>query len=99
MWRLYTCAQARTGRQRLDNRKPVCDNVPMTDRRHAQLGRLLCMTLATGAVAACGEGRQSARVGGDCAAPTAALVPAALDKYLASVLPTPRRFLIPAGTD
>jgi hypothetical protein len=46
-------------------------------------------------VTACGDGR----VGGNCAEPTTALVPAAMDTYLAAVQPTPRRFLIAAGTD
>jgi hypothetical protein len=55
--------------------------------------------LATYAITACGERRQSARFLGDCDEPTAALVPAAIDPYLASVLPRPRRFLIAAGTD
>jgi hypothetical protein len=38
-------------------------------------------------------------VGGDCDEPTTALVPAAMDTYLAAVQPTPRRFLTAAGTD
>jgi hypothetical protein len=45
------------------------------------------------------EPRDNARFLGDCAAPTLALVPPAVDVFVKSVRPTPRRFLIASGTD
>jgi hypothetical protein len=55
---------------------------------------------ALAVVTACAqEPRDNARFLGDCTDPTAALVPAALDVYVRSVVPKPRRFLIAAGTD
>lgn len=53
----------------------------------------LSTIVAISAVTAC------TRVGGDCDEPTTALVPTAMDTYLAGMKPTPRRFLIAAGTD
>jgi hypothetical protein len=45
------------------------------------------------------EQPNNARFLGDCAAPTTALVPAAVDAYVPSVRPRPRRFLVASGTD
>jgi len=45
------------------------------------------------------EPRDNARFLGPCADPTAALVAPAVDAYVRSVVPKPRRFLIAAGTD
>lgn len=83
----------------LDKRDTRCENGPMTFGRRGYVLRAILMAMATYAVAACGDGRQSARFLGDCDAPTAALVPAAMDTYLESVRPKPRRFLIASGTD
>lgn len=77
----------------------MCDNVPMTARRSGRMLRVLSLAWAAYAVTACGDRRQSPRLSSNCADPTPALVPAAIDTYLASVLPQPRRFLIAAGTD
>ena len=52
------------------------------------------------AAAACGqEPRDNARFLGPCADPTAALAAPAIDPYIRSVLPRPRRFLVASGTD
>jgi hypothetical protein len=51
------------------------------------------------ATACAQEPRDNARFLGDCPDPTLALVPAALDAYVRSVVPMPRRFLVAAGTD
>ncbi len=75
------------------------DNVPMTARRTRRMLRVLSLAWAAYAVIACGDRRQSPRLSSNCADPTPALVPAAIDPYLASVLPKPRRFLVAAGTD
>ena len=75
------------------------DNVPMTARRSGRMLRMLSLVWAACAVTACGDRRQSPRLSSSCADPTSALVPAAMDTFLASVLPKPRRFLIAAGTD
>jgi hypothetical protein len=99
MCRVRTGAQARMGRQRLDKGKPMCDTLPMTARQSGRILRVLTLAWAAYAVIACGDGRQSPRLSSNCADPTAALVPAAMDTYLASVLPKPQRFLIAAGTD
>lgn len=77
----------------------MCDNVPMTTRRSGRILRVLSLTWVVCAAAACGDGRQSPRLSSNCADPTSALVPVAMDTFLASVLPKPRRFLIAAGTD
>lgn len=80
---------------RLDKAGPACDNGTMT----VTIVRLgLVAVLAS--VAACGgEPRNNARFLGDCAAPTVALVTPAVDAFVRSVQPSPRRFLIPSGTD
>ena len=58
------------------------------------------VSAALAVVTACAqEPRDNARFLGACADPTSALVPAALDAYVRSVVPKPRRFLIAAGTD
>ena len=71
--------------------------------RLAQDRRVRLRWLMSGALAvvtACAqEPRDNARFLGDCADPTSALVPSALDAYVRSVVPKPRRFLIAAGTD
>ena len=77
----------------------MCDNVLMTARRSGRVLRVLSLAWAACAVTACGDRRQSPRLSSNCADPTPALVPAAMDTYIASVLPKPRRFLIAAGTD
>jgi hypothetical protein len=45
------------------------------------------------------EPRDNARFLGPCADPTSALVGPAIDAYVRSVVPKPRRFLIASGTD
>jgi len=67
-------------------------------RRHPRtLVTVLPVALA---IASCTqEPRDNARFLGDCAAPTVALLPPALDAYVKSVYPAPRRFLIAVGTD
>jgi hypothetical protein len=57
----------------------------------------LVAVLALGACAQ--EPRDNARFLGPCADPTVALVPSAIDAYVRSVVPRPRRFLIASGTD
>lgn len=84
---------------RLDKRLPRCENEPMTLGRRGHRLRAIPMAIVAYAAVACGDGRQSARFLGDCDAPTTALVPAAMDAYLQSVQPKPRRFLIASGTD
>jgi hypothetical protein len=71
----------------------------MNARRRGRVLRALSLAWAACAVTACGDRRQSSRLSSHCADPTPALVAAAMDTYLASVLPKPRRFLIAAGTD
>jgi hypothetical protein len=51
------------------------------------------------ALACAQEPRDNARFLGDCADPTVALVPPAVDAFVRSVTPRPRRFLIAVGTD
>jgi hypothetical protein len=84
---------------RLDKRYTLCENEPMTLGRRGHVLRAIPMAIVTYAVTACGERDQSARFLGDCDAPTTALVPVAMDAYLESVRPPPRRFLIASGTD
>jgi hypothetical protein len=74
-----------------------CDNEAMTPAPRTPGMSLLAAALA--AAACTQEPRNNARFLGDCAAPTLALVPAAVDVYVKSVYPTPRRFLLPVGTD
>jgi hypothetical protein len=51
-------------------------------------------------VAACSsEPKDNARFLGPCADPTEAIVPPAVDAFITSIQPKPRRFLIAAGTD
>lgn len=51
-------------------------------------------------LSACGQAsRDNARFLGPCADPTVALVAPAVDAYVPSVVPKPRRFLIASGTD
>jgi hypothetical protein len=51
-------------------------------------------------VAGCAqEPRDNARFLGPCADPTAALAAPAIDTYIRSVVPKPRRFLVASGTD
>lgn len=70
----------------------------MTSCPHPTRTALLAFALA--GVAACAqEPRDNARFLGDCAAPTLAIVPPAIDAFVRSVHPKPRRFLIAAGTD
>ena len=45
------------------------------------------------------EPRDNARFLGPCADPTTALVAPAIDPYIRSVVPRPRRFLVASGTD
>jgi hypothetical protein len=61
------------------------------------LPRILAIIL--GLTACTQEPRDNARFLGPCADPTLALVPSAVDAYVRSVVPKPRRFLIAAGTD
>ena len=59
--------------------------------------RLIVLALA---LTACKqEPRDNARFLGPCADPTTALVAPAVDVYVKSVAPKPRRFLIASGTD
>jgi hypothetical protein len=70
----------------------------MTSALHTSRRALLAVALAC--IAGCAqEPRDNARFLGDCAAPTLALVPPAIDAFVQSVHPKPRRFLIAAGTD
>jgi hypothetical protein len=50
-------------------------------------------------IACAQEQPDNARFLGDCAPPTTALVPAAVELYVPSVRPRPRRFLVASGTD
>ncbi|MGQ0714740.1 MAG: hypothetical protein ACT4PJ_13570 [Gemmatimonadaceae bacterium] len=55
---------------------------------------------AAALLAACAQEQpNNARFLGDCANPTTALVPAAVDKFVPSIRPRPRRFLVASGTD
>ena len=70
----------------------------MTSRSRAAARAFLAAACTI--VAACAqEPRDNARFLGDCADPTVALVPPAVDAFVRSVSPKPRRFLIAAGTD
>lgn len=95
------CQRARktTTRPRpLDKATRACDNETMTTFRNT-FGAVWPVLALTGIAACRQEPRDNARFLGDCAAPTVALVPAALDAFVRSVRPTPRRFLIAPGTD
>jgi hypothetical protein len=76
-------------RQKLDSQQ----SPPMPLLRHSFVRSALPTTLLFCAMTACTGG------GGACEEPTTALVPSAMNAYLAAVKPTPRRFLIAAGTD
>lgn len=67
------------------------------ESRAASRALLSLSALVLGACAQ--EPRDNARFLGPCADPTPALVPAAIDIYVRSVTPRPRRFLIASGTD
>ena len=99
MWGVRPRAQDRASRMpRLDKARMADDNEAMISVPHTSGGSLLALALA--GVAACAqEPRNNARFLGDCAAPTLALVPPAVDAFVQSVRPKPRRFLIAVGTD
>lgn len=63
----------------------------------SHLGQLVLL-VAT-AAACTQEPRDNARFLGDCAAPTIALASPAVDAFVRSITPTPRRFLIRSGSD
>lgn len=91
-------ATAPRARVPLDKHQRMCEDEHMIPHPRA-VGRVLC---AFGAVllGACKqEPRDNARFLGPCADPTPALAPAAIDVYVRSVTPLPRRFLIASGTD
>ena len=57
------------------------------------------LTIALALLACTQEPRDNARFLGPCADPTTALVAPAIDAYVRSVTPKPRRFLTAPGTD
>lgn len=62
--------------------------------------RRAAAVIALCALPACSsEPRDNARFLGPCADPTEAIVPAAVDAFVTSIDPKPRRFLIASGTD
>lgn len=71
---------------------------PLT-MRFPSRGRGLLVAVFPLLIACTQEQPDNARFLGDCAAPTTALVPAAVDVYVPSVRPRPRRFLVASGTD
>ena len=99
MWGVRPRAQDRASRMpRLDKARMADDNETMIPVPRTYGRSLLALALA--GVAACAqEPRDNARFLGDCAAPTLALVPPAVDAFVQSVRPKPRRFLIAVGTD
>jgi hypothetical protein len=99
MSRVYPRAQDRAARRlRLDKRNTACDHRAVTCLRHIARTALLPVVLAV-VIACTQESRNNARFLGDCADPTMALVAPAVDAYVRSVVPRPRRFLIASGTD
>jgi hypothetical protein len=62
-------------------------------------GALLWVAGASLLASCAQEPRHNARFLGPCADPTSALVAPAIDAYVRSVAPKPRRFLIASGTD
>jgi hypothetical protein len=95
---LVRARKAATRPVRLDKADFAGDYEPMTSARRTPGMALIAIALVGGV--ACGqESRDNARFLGDCAAPTLALVPPAIDAFVRSVHPKPRRFLIAAGSD
>jgi hypothetical protein len=101
MWGVCPRAQDHASRMpRLDKATMAYDNEAMISVPQTCGRSLLGLGLALAGVAACTqEPRNNARFLGDCAAPTLALVPPAVDAFVQSVRPKPRRFLIAVGTD
>jgi hypothetical protein len=99
MWGVRRRAQDRAAQpSRLDKARMACDNEAMSFVPHRS-GRALLVVALLGVTACAQEPRDNARFLGDCAAPTLALVPPAVDAFVQSMNPKPRRFLIAAGTD